>query len=61
MRIQIVIEELDPPRGHGVVDGRYAWAFAGWIELIERVESLKRERPGPRTNEESVSSLKRGR
>lgn len=51
MQLQIVIEELDPPRGHGVVEGRDAWTFTGWMELIEKVEQLKEEeastRPGP--------------
>lgn len=41
MELQIVIEEFDPPSGRGVVDGRDAWTFAGWLELIEKVERLK--------------------
>ena len=41
MELQIVIEDLYPPSGHGIVDGREAWAFVGWLELIEKVERLK--------------------
>jgi hypothetical protein len=43
MQLQIVIENFDPPSGRGVVDGHEAWTFAGWLELIEKVERLKEE------------------
>jgi len=56
MRLQIVIEALDPPRGHGLVDGRFAWTFAGWMELIEKVEKLKEERGSPQLDPQSASS-----
>lgn len=57
MELQIVIEELDPPRGHGLVDGRYAWTFVGWMELIEKVERLKEERGNPQPDPRSASPL----
>jgi hypothetical protein len=38
------MEDLEPPSGLGMVDGREAWTFVGWLELIERVEQLKHER-----------------
>jgi len=56
VQLQIVIEELDPPRGHGLVDGRYAWAFAGWMELIEKVEKLKEESRSPQPDPQSASA-----
>ena len=43
MELQIVLNGLDPPSGRGVVDGHDAWTFAGWLELIERVERFKDE------------------
>ena len=52
-----MIEELDPPRGHGLVDGRFAWTFAGWMELIEKVEKLKEERASPQPDPRSARSL----
>ena len=56
MQLHIVIEKLDPPCGHGLVDGQFAWAFDGWMELIERVEKLKEEHPTLEPRPESASS-----
>ena len=41
MTLQIVIESLDPPTGHAVVDGRATWGFVGWLELMRALEQLE--------------------
>ncbi len=43
MELRIVINHLDPPSGHAVLDGHSAWTFAGWLELIEKVERLRKD------------------
>ncbi len=53
MELQIVIENLDPPCGRGVLDGLDVWQFAGWLELIEKVERLKDEPAAHEPAEES--------
>jgi hypothetical protein len=44
MELRIIMEDLQPPSGLGMVDGQQAWTFVGWLELIQKVEQLKDER-----------------
>jgi hypothetical protein len=53
MELRIVIDDLEPPCGHATVDGREAWRFVGWLELIEKVERLKDENGGGQPRAES--------
>jgi hypothetical protein len=53
VELHIVIEALDPPSGRAVVDGNDAWAFTGWLDLIEHVERLREQ--GERDQHEAGS------
>ncbi len=36
--LRIVLDGLDPPTGRAYVDGRDAWTFVGWLELMQALE-----------------------
>jgi hypothetical protein len=38
-----VLEGLDPPTGRAFVDGRDAWTFVGWLELMQALEGLQED------------------
>jgi hypothetical protein len=38
-----LLEGLDPPTGRAFVDGRDAWAFVGWLELMHALEQLQED------------------
>ncbi len=40
MELRIRLDEMHPPTGSALVDGREAWTFVGWIELMQALERL---------------------
>jgi hypothetical protein len=45
--VRIVLEDLDPPTGRAFVDGRDAWTFVGWLELMQALEGLQEDAGAP--------------
>ena len=45
MELRMVLEGLDPPTGRAFVDGREAWSFVGWLELMQALERLQDDDP----------------